>query len=71
MSMKNSSDTSRNRARDLPNCSTMPQLTALPCAPHLVHITVKIITGQNRNILFSVAGRKMMSFHGVIAVASI
>jgi hypothetical protein len=49
----------------------MLQPTALPRAPHLVYITVKNITGQNRNILFSVAGRKMISFHAVIAVVSI
>ena len=31
--MKNSSDTIRNRARDLLTCSAVPQPTALWCAP--------------------------------------
>ena len=28
MAIKNSNDTNRNRTRDLPACSTVPQLTA-------------------------------------------
>jgi len=31
--MKDSSDTIRNRTRDLPACSAVPQPTAPPCAP--------------------------------------
>ena len=31
--MKNSNDTIGNRTRDLPNCSAVPQPTALPRAP--------------------------------------
>jgi len=34
MSMKNSNDTTRNRTHDLPTCSTVPQQTAPPHAPH-------------------------------------
>jgi hypothetical protein len=34
MSMKNSSDTIGNRTRDLPTCSAVPQLTALPLGPN-------------------------------------
>jgi len=33
MSIKNSIDTIRNRTRDLPTCSAVPQPTALPRAP--------------------------------------
>ena len=33
--MKNSNDTIGNRTRDLPNCSAVPQPTALPRAPLL------------------------------------
>ena len=33
MSMKNSTDNSGNRTRDLPTCSAVPQPTALPRAP--------------------------------------
>jgi len=33
--MKNSSDTIGNQTRDLLTCSSVPQLTALPCAPYL------------------------------------
>jgi hypothetical protein len=40
--MKNSSDTTGNRNRDLPACIAMPQPTAPPCAPekiktHILH----------------------------------
>ena len=35
MSMKNSNDTNGNRTSDLPTCSTVPQPTAPPRAPHL------------------------------------
>jgi hypothetical protein len=35
MSMKNSSDTIRNRTSDLLACSTVPQPTAPPCAHFL------------------------------------
>jgi len=31
--MKNSNDTIKNRIRDLPTCSAVPQPTALPRAP--------------------------------------
>ena len=43
MSMKNSNDTIGNRTRDLPACSAMPQLTALPRrgkVPYCVFISV-------------------------------
>jgi hypothetical protein len=40
MSLKNSSDTIRNRTRDLPNCSAVPQPTAPPSDP----ITLSIIS---------------------------
>ena len=33
MSMKNSNDTTGNRTRDLPACSSVPQPTAAPRAP--------------------------------------
>ena len=35
MSMKNSSDTIRNRTHDLPACSAVPQPTVPPRAPHI------------------------------------
>jgi hypothetical protein len=41
MSMKNSNDTIRNRTRNLPTCSAVPQPTALPRAPP---ITVQFLT---------------------------
>jgi hypothetical protein len=34
MSMKNSNNTIGNRTRDLPACSALPQLNALPRAPN-------------------------------------
>ena len=33
VSIKNSSDTTRNRTRDLPACSSVPEPTAPPCTP--------------------------------------
>jgi hypothetical protein len=39
LSMKNSNDTIRNRNHNLPACSTVPQPTAPPCAPHHAHNT--------------------------------
>jgi len=33
MSIKNSNDTNGNQTRHLPNCSAVPQPTALPSAP--------------------------------------
>jgi hypothetical protein len=48
MSMKNSSDTIGNRARDLPTFSAVPQPTALPRVPiHLVSFI--FIVRQIRN----------------------
>ena len=35
MSIKNSIDTIGDRTRDLPTCSAVPQLTALPCVPSI------------------------------------
>jgi hypothetical protein len=71
MSMKNSNDTIGNRTCGLPTCSAVPQPTALLRASHLVYITVKIITGQNRNVLIGVASRRMTSLLGAIAIALI
>jgi hypothetical protein len=44
MSTKNSNDTIRNRTRDLPACSAVPQPTAPPRAPNKTYIktTIKI-----------------------------
>ena len=36
MSRKNSNDTTGNRTRDLPACSSVPQPTALPRAPYVM-----------------------------------
>jgi hypothetical protein len=48
MSMKNSSDTIRNRTRDLPACSAVPQPTAPPSAPRLNKWwAVKLAIGHN------------------------
>jgi len=41
MSMKNSDDFIGNRTRDLPACSAVPQLTALPRAPNVSNIIGK------------------------------
>jgi hypothetical protein len=35
--MKNSNDIIGNRTRDLPTCSAVPQLTALPRAPYCIY----------------------------------
>jgi hypothetical protein len=43
VSMKNSSDTIRNRTRDLPTCSAVPQPTALPRAPITAILPFKFI----------------------------
>ena len=42
--MKNSNDTIRNRTRDLPACSAVPQPTALPGAPIPLIFSVIITT---------------------------
>ena len=42
-SMKNSNDTIRNRTRDLPACSAVPQPTAPHHAPSIPYIAVKIV----------------------------
>ena len=41
--MKNSNDTIGNRTRDLLACSAVPQLTALPRAPHICQLHFIII----------------------------
>ena len=41
--MKNSSDTIRNRIRDLPACSAVPQPTALPRAPGIEPATFRLV----------------------------
>jgi hypothetical protein len=43
MSMKNSSDTLGNRTRDLPDCSAVPQPTALARAPSLITYSRKFL----------------------------
>ena len=43
MSMKNSIDTIKNRSRDLPVCSAVPQPTAPPRAPFLFYIYTQYI----------------------------
>ena len=51
MSMKNSSDTSENRTRDLPTCSAVTQPTALRRSPYLITYVKHILAFQNYNIL--------------------
>ena len=46
MSIKNSIDTIGNRTRDLPICSAVPQLTALPRAPNFFKYRIKILSGD-------------------------
>ena len=48
--MKNSSDTIRNRTRDLPTCSAVPQPTAPPCASAIQVIYGKIIYSRKGHI---------------------
>jgi hypothetical protein len=43
MSMKNSNDTIRNRARDFPACGTVPKLTTPQCAPKILGLQLFII----------------------------
>jgi hypothetical protein len=46
MSMKNSSDVNRNRTRDLPACSTMPQQNAPPRTPNYEATVCKRLGGE-------------------------
>jgi len=47
MSMKNSNDTIRNRTRNLPACSAVPQPTAPPCTPNNSDIKKLIAEQEN------------------------
>jgi len=51
MSMKNSTDTIGNRTRDLPTCSTVPQLTALPRAPIICIVVFKMVLKYTIDII--------------------
>ena len=46
---KKSIDTIGNRTRDLPACSSVPQPTALPCAPIHIYIYIYIYIYIRRN----------------------
>jgi hypothetical protein len=48
--MKNSTDTIRNRTRDLPTCSAVPQLTAPPRAPTEAN-NIAILTEHCQSLL--------------------
>ena len=51
-SMKNSGDTNRNRTRDLPTCSSVPQWTAPPRTPSIQNICVFLKTNHDTNSPF-------------------
>jgi hypothetical protein len=56
MSMKNSNETNGNRTRDLPTCSTVPQITAPPAACPIKYIycilyQFIIVTGSGEEII--------------------
>jgi hypothetical protein len=53
MSIKNSNDTIRNRSRDLPICTAVPQPTALPRVPQILELD-RNISNVSNFIIFSV-----------------
>jgi hypothetical protein len=55
-SLKNSSDSIRNRTRDLPVCSTVPQPTAPPRTPSLLALWFKTARCQTHFVLLLCSG---------------
>ena len=67
MSMKKSNDTIRNRTRDLPACSAVPQQTTLPHAPEWYGPKLNLLHPQCQDVI---KGEKIYKIYSIIPLKS-